>query len=118
MALSSDVAFDIASASICAVLILVRCGYRIMARCKSHEFCHRTWHVDDAYMAFALIPLMGRTFCISWSFILNPHHQHIAATQEEATRQGITLQKLEENLILSYKLLIPGRLGYALLYAP
>lgn len=116
MALSPDVAFDIASASICAVLILVRCGYRIMARCKSHEFCHRTWHVDDAYMAFALIPLFGRTFCISWSFILNPHHQHIAATQEEATRQGITLQRLEDNLILSYKLLIPGRLGYALLY--
>lgn len=66
-------------------------------------------------MAFALIPLIGRTFCISWSFILNPHHQHIAATQAEATKQGLTMDELEERLILSYKLLIPGRLGYTLL---
>lgn len=67
-------------------------------------------------MAFALVPLVGRTFCISWSFILNPHQQHVEATQEEAAKQGLTLEQWEKNLILSYKLLIPGRLGYTLLY--
>lgn len=117
MSVSSDVAFDIASACICAILILVRCGYRLLSRCKVHESCHRTWHVDDAYMAFALLPLVGRTSCITYSFVLNPDHIYGPATEEEAAIRGVSVAQLQHDFVLSYKLLIPGRICYALLYA-
>lgn len=116
MSLSPDVTFAIASASICAALIVVRCAYRLLSRCNAHAACPRTWHADDAYMAFSLIPLVGRTWCIAVSFVLNPNHAHARATVAEAAAQGLTVAQLEANYVTSYKLLIGGRIGYALLY--
>ncbi|KAK2051870.1 hypothetical protein LY76DRAFT_610285 [Colletotrichum caudatum] len=109
-----DVAFDVVTAGICAVLILVRCGYRLFWRCRVHASCHRKWHVDDAYMAFALVPLIGRTTCISVSFILDPTHTYGPATEGEAAARGLTVEKLEEYYVISHKLLIPARIFYAL----
>ncbi|KAM5349007.1 hypothetical protein ACJ41O_008830 [Fusarium nematophilum] len=114
MSLSPDVKFGIAVASICGALILFRCGYRLFSRCKSHASCHRTWHADDAYMAFALLPLAGRTTCIAISFILNPAQVHRAATQADAAAQNLTVAQLDENHVTAYKLLIPSRICYAL----
>ncbi|OBR05255.1 Integral membrane protein [Colletotrichum higginsianum IMI 349063] len=114
--MSADVIFDIVSATICAILILVRCGYRLFWRCRAHETCHRTWHADDAYMAFALVPLIGRTTCISVSFYLNPTHTYAHAAEEAAAARGITVESLQEYYIISHKLLIPARIFYALLY--
>ncbi|WQF85204.1 hypothetical protein CDEST_10218 [Colletotrichum destructivum] len=112
--MSSDVIFDIVSATICAILILVRCGYRLFWRCRAHETCHRTWHADDAYMAFALVPLIGRTTCISVSFYLNPTHTYARAAEEAAAARGITVESLQEYYVISHKLLIPARIFYAL----
>ncbi|KAK1673117.1 hypothetical protein BDP55DRAFT_556926 [Colletotrichum godetiae] len=112
--MSADVTFDIVTASICALLIIVRCGYRILLRCKVHDTCHRMWHVDDAYMAFALLPLIGRTTCISLSFYLNPTHTYDAATEEAAAARNLSVEKLAEYYIISHKLLIPARIFYAL----
>ncbi|KAK7440477.1 hypothetical protein Landi51_10562 [Colletotrichum acutatum] len=113
--MSADVTFDIVTASICALLIIVRCGYRILLRCKVHDTCHRMWHVDDAYMAFALLPLIGRTTCISLSFYLNPTHTYDAATEEAAAARNLNVEKLAEYYVISHKLLIPARIFYALL---
>ncbi|OLN87728.1 hypothetical protein CCHL11_05680 [Colletotrichum chlorophyti] len=112
--MSADVAFDIVTASICAALILGRCGYRLLYRCKVHGSCHRTWHVDDAYMAFALIPLVGRTACITVSFGLNPTHTYGPATEEEAAARHLDVAQLDEYYVISHKLLIPSRIFYAL----
>ncbi|KAK1990194.1 hypothetical protein LX36DRAFT_754300 [Colletotrichum falcatum] len=112
--MSADVAFDMVAASICAALILVRCGYRLLWRCRIHESCHRTWHADDAYMAFALVPLIGRTASITMSFIINPTHTYGPATEEQAAARGLTVEKLAEYYVVSHKLLIPARIFYAL----
>ncbi|KAI3554862.1 hypothetical protein CABS03_08299 [Colletotrichum abscissum] len=112
--MSADVTLDIVTASICALLIIVRCGYRILLRCKVHDTCHRMWHVDDAYMAFALLPLIGRTTCISLSFYLNPTHTYDAATEEAAAARNLSVEKLAEYYVISHKLLIPARIFYAL----
>ncbi|OHF02130.1 hypothetical protein CORC01_02709 [Colletotrichum orchidophilum] len=112
--MSADVTFDIVTASICAALIIVRCGYRILLRCKVHDTCHRMWHVDDAYMAFALLPLIGRTTCISLSFYLNPTHTYDPATEEAAAARNLSVEKLAEYYVISHKLLIPARIFYAL----
>lgn len=74
------------------------------------------WHVDDAYMAFALLPLIGRTTCISLSFYLNPTHTYDAATEEAAAARNLSVEKLAEYYVISHKLLIPARIFYALLY--
>ncbi|KAK2031670.1 hypothetical protein LX32DRAFT_584391 [Colletotrichum zoysiae] len=112
--MAMDVAFDVVTAGICAVLILVRCGYRLLWRCRVHASCHRKWHADDAYMAFALIPLIGRTTSISVSFVLDPTHAYGPATEGEAAARGLTVEKLDEYYIISHKLLIPARIFYAL----
>ncbi|KAH7120717.1 hypothetical protein EDB81DRAFT_814601 [Dactylonectria macrodidyma] len=114
MSLPSDVKFGIAVASVCGALILFRCGYRLLSHCKSHASCHRTWHADDAYMAFALLPLAGRTACIALSFVLNPAQVHRAATQADAAAENLTVAQLDENHVMAYKLLIPSRICYAL----
>ncbi|KAK1854751.1 hypothetical protein CCHR01_02562 [Colletotrichum chrysophilum] len=114
MIMSVDVTFDIVTASICAALILVRCGYRIFSRCRVHDSCHRTWHADDAYMAFAIVPLIGRTTCIAISFVLNPTHTFGLPTPEDAAAQGVSIAQLEENYVASRKLLIPSRIFYAM----
>ncbi|KAF6823337.1 integral membrane protein [Colletotrichum plurivorum] len=112
--MSADVTFDVVTASICATLILVRCGYRIFSRCRVHDSCHRTWHADDAYMAFAIVPLVGRTSCIAVSFVLNPTHTYGPATPEVAAARGISVSMLQEDYVTSHKLLIPSRIFYAL----
>lgn len=114
--MSANVTFDVVTASICAALVLVRCGYRLFSRCKTHDSCHRTWHADDAYMAFAIVPLIGRTTCIALSFVLNPTHTFDLPTPEDAALQGLTVEQLGENYIVSHKLLIPSRIFYAMLY--
>ncbi|KAH7000406.1 hypothetical protein EDB80DRAFT_723920 [Ilyonectria destructans] len=114
MSLSSDVTFDIASACVAATLILARCAYRSLFRCKLHATCHRTWRIDDLYVAMALLPLIGRTTCIAFSFVLNPTHTYEPATEAEAAAQGVSTAKLDHDRILSHKLLIPARICYAL----
>lgn len=116
MTIGPAVAFDIAVAAICSTLILVRCGYRLLSRCSVHTTCHRTWHADDAYMAFALLPLVARTTCIAMSFVLNPTHAYGPATEEEAMARGMSVDALQSIYETSHKLLIPARLMYALLY--
>ncbi|KAJ0326993.1 hypothetical protein COL922a_013535, partial [Colletotrichum nupharicola] len=115
MIMSVDVTFDIVTASICAALILIRCGYRIFSRCRVHDSCHRTCHADDAYMAFAIVPLIGRTTCIAISFVLNPTHTFGLPTPEDAAAQGVSIAQLEDNYVASRKLLIPSRIFYAML---
>jgi len=112
--MSSDVAFDLVTAGVCSALILIRCGYRLLWRCRVHASCHRTWHADDAYMAFALVPLIGRTACISVSFMLNPTHTYGPATEGQAAARGLTVEKLAEYYVVSHKLIIPARIFYAL----
>ncbi|EFQ30451.1 hypothetical protein CGRA01v4_09994 [Colletotrichum graminicola] len=112
--MSADVAFDLVTAGICATLILIRCGYRLLWRCRVHASCHRTWHADDAYMAFALVPLIGRTTCIAVSFMLNPTHTYGPATEGQAAARGLTVEKLAEYYVVSHKLVIPARIFYAL----
>ncbi|KAH6673915.1 hypothetical protein F5X68DRAFT_40765 [Plectosphaerella plurivora] len=114
MVVSPSVAFDITVAGVCALLILIRCGYRILSHCRVHTSCHRTWHADDAYMAFALLPLIARTACIAFSFILNPTHSYGPATEADAMARGISVEQLQWKYETSHKLLIPGRIMYAL----
>lgn len=115
MPLNSDVGFDIASAAICGALILSRCAYRLLFRCKVHPTCHRRWRVDDVYMALAILPLVARTTTIVMSFVLNPTHSTTPVTEEEAADAGLSVDELTSDRILSRKLLIPGRISYALL---
>lgn len=115
MGLSSDVSFDIASAAICGVLIVCRCLYRLLFTCKLHPTCHRRWRVDDAYMALALVPLVSRTVTIVTSFLLNPEHSSSPPTEEEAAARGLSVDQLAADRVVSRKLLIPGRISYALL---
>ncbi|KAM5358612.1 hypothetical protein ACJZ2D_015129 [Fusarium nematophilum] len=114
MALSPDVIFDIASACVCAALIVARCVYRVLFRCKLHPTCHRTWRIDDFYMTIAMLPLVGRATCISLSFVLNPSHTYEPATDAEALARGVSVDIINNERILSHKLLIPGRICYAL----
>jgi hypothetical protein len=95
--LDGEITSVIVFTSISGVLILFRCCYRLLSICKIHTICHRTWHSDDAWMAFAILPLAGRCACIVESFIFD----HNAADLEG--------QKLGR------KLQIPARIFYALL---
>ena len=110
MALSSDTKFDIAVASVCAALIITRCAYRIIFRCHRHATCHRRWRIDDAYMAFALLPLAGRTATIVMSFVLNPEHDN-----EPAVTNARAAVQETFDAETSYKLVLPARICYALL---
>jgi hypothetical protein len=85
------------SAGICLALIFVRCGYRMLRNCKVHTTCHRTWHADDAWMAFSLIPLAARSVTIALSFSLAEK------------------SKNHHDYVVSRKLLIVSRLTYAFL---
>ncbi|KND91147.1 hypothetical protein TOPH_04081 [Tolypocladium ophioglossoides CBS 100239] len=115
MTLSPPVAFHIASGSICASLILLRSLYRVLFRCRvHHQSCYRRWRLDDTYMALALLPLAGRTACISLSFMLNPSETTAPATAAEAAAQNMLVAQLDVNRIVSLKLHLPGRIFYAL----
>lgn len=81
----------------CLVLILFRCVYRLLKNCKIHTSCHRNWHQDDLYMAIAIVPLVGRAISIGLYCVLS----RPSATPEQT--------------MLAMKLLLPGRLCYALL---
>ncbi|KDN67438.1 hypothetical protein CSUB01_06454 [Colletotrichum sublineola] len=67
-------------------------------------------------MAFALVPLISRTTCISLSFILNPTQTYGPALEKDAAARDLTVEKLAEYYVISKKLLIPARIFYALLY--
>ncbi|KAI9148147.1 hypothetical protein HJFPF1_11971 [Paramyrothecium foliicola] len=114
MALTADLHFDIASAAICATLILTRCAYRLFFRCRVHTSCHRQWRIDDAYMAFALLPLLGRTSTIITNFILDPNQSSAPPTPAEAAAVGLSLEEFTNNRITARKLIIPARICYAL----
>lgn len=117
MSISPGVAFHIASGCICASLILLRCLYRALVRCRVHESCYRRWRLDDTYMALALLPLAGRTVGVSLSFALNPSETAEPATAAQAAAQDMTVAQLDRDRVLSLKLHLPGRVLYALLYA-
>ncbi|KAF4448081.1 hypothetical protein F53441_8473 [Fusarium austroafricanum] len=114
MASSSDAALTVASTSICAALIFARCMYRLVFRCHIHRTCHRKWRIDDFYMTIAILPLIGRAVCILWSFTLNPNHTYDPATEVEAAIWGESVSELDGDRELSFKLLIPARIFYAL----
>ncbi|KAH7305180.1 hypothetical protein B0I35DRAFT_113795 [Stachybotrys elegans] len=117
MPLSASVVFDIVSATLCAALILTRCAYRLLFRCKTHTTCHRRWRIDDAYMALALIPLIGRTATITMNFTLNPTQASTPVTEAQAAEAGMTVEALTSNRIDAFKLIIAARICYALLLA-
>ncbi|KAH7140916.1 hypothetical protein EDB81DRAFT_67651 [Dactylonectria macrodidyma] len=114
MALPPHVSLLISCASVCSILILTRCAYRVLCRCKRHPQCHRQWQVDDTYMAFALLPLITRSVLMAWSFSLNPDMTHSPATSQEASNARKTTEELDFDRELALKLLIPVRITYAL----
>ncbi|KAH8596211.1 hypothetical protein B0O99DRAFT_621274 [Bisporella sp. PMI_857] len=90
--------------TICFVLIALRTIYRLTRRCEVHAKCYRKWHVDDLWMALSFLPLLGRAFTIAWSNAL-------ADTQSLAHK---SLAEQHSDKVLSSKLLIGGRIFYAL----
>merc|ERR1712000_30526 len=67
-------------------------------------------------MAFALLPLAARTGCIIMSFLLSPSHTHDLPTEQDAADVGMSVDELRQARIVALKLLIGGRLSYALLW--
>merc|ERR1712000_664122 len=65
-------------------------------------------------MAFALLPLAARTGCIIMSFLLSPSHTHDLPTEQDAADVGMSVDELRQARIVALKLLIGGRLSYAL----
>lgn len=114
MSLPSNVRFEAASGIVCACLILVRCAYRLFFPCRFHKSCHRQWRPEDAYMTFALVPLVVRTVTIALCFTLNPTQSAAPVTAEEAAALGRSVGQLTHERIVARKLLIPSRLSYAL----
>ncbi|KAH7136349.1 hypothetical protein EDB81DRAFT_870497 [Dactylonectria macrodidyma] len=112
MAVASEHVFGVIAGAVCGSLILFRCGYRLFSRCRTHPDCHRTWHADDAYMAFAIVPLVARTTIIYFSFNLNPDQTFGLPTESDAAAQGISTAQLEEKYVLSHMLLLPARVSY------
>jgi hypothetical protein len=66
-------------------------------------------------MAFALIPLLGRTVTITMNFIFNPSQLSTPVTEAEAAEAGMTVEEMTMNRIDAFKLVIAARIGYALL---
>ncbi|KAH7228384.1 hypothetical protein B0J15DRAFT_456698 [Fusarium solani] len=102
--------FDVIVCAVCGLLILFRCGYRLLSRCTIHSECHRKWHADDAYMAFAIVPLAARTTVIYLSFMLNPTQTFGLPVESDAS--SVSIAQLEENYIISHKLLLAARASY------
>ena len=108
--------FDIATAVVCGTLILTRCAYRVFFRCTVHPTCHRRWRIDDVYMALAILPLTLRTATIVTSFVLNPTQSSRPVAEDEvAASDGMSWEEMTADRVLARKLLLPGRIGYALL---
>ncbi|KAK2739660.1 hypothetical protein FQN57_006493 [Myotisia sp. PD_48] len=82
-------------AAICVVQIIFRSLYRIFGSLKLFPTIQHRWHADDSWMAFSLIPLILRTTCMCWIFSLD---------------KPLSI----EDQSLSQKLVIGGRLTYAL----
>ncbi|KAH6873860.1 hypothetical protein B0T10DRAFT_533239 [Thelonectria olida] len=112
MALAPERVLGVVVGAVCGSLIFFRCGYRLLSRCRIHPDCHRTWHADDAYMAFAIVPLAARTTVIYLSFQLNPIQTFGLPTESDAAARGISVAQLEEKYIMSHKLLLPARVSY------
>ncbi|KAK2786647.1 hypothetical protein FQN53_006351 [Emmonsiellopsis sp. PD_33] len=85
----------VASATICALQIFFRCGYRILAKCDMINSPNRSWGADDSWMAFAFIPLICRSLCMIKVF-------------------GLIQSPSIEDHVLAQKLVLPGRIFYAL----
>lgn len=114
MALSSDLIFHIVATALCAALILFRCAYRALVRCHVHKTCHRHWRRDDTIMAFALLPLIGRAVTILYSYVLDPAQSMSPVSVQEAIAAGLSVEDMTARRVLARKLLIPGRICYAL----
>lgn len=116
MALPTHIQLLVACASICATLILARCIYRVLFRCKrhSHYHCYRRWQLDDTYMAMALLPVISRTILMSWAFSLNPQMVHNSVSSKEAAEAGTTIEKIDSNRELAFKLMFAVYFSYAL----
>jgi hypothetical protein len=72
----------IVTTTIPLALITFRLAYRALCRCDLHVSCHRTWRLDDAYMAFAILPLLARAACL-WKYdvvMKTPQHVRIGET--------------------------------------
>lgn len=94
---TSEVSQIAIAAAICALQIVFRSVYRILGSLKLFPAIQQRWHADDSWMAFSLVPLIVRTVCMTLIFSLDT---------PLSTTDGVLKQKL----------LIPGRLTYALLY--
>lgn len=94
---NSEIAQIAIAAVLCAFQIVFRCVYRILGSSKAFPAIQQRWHADDSWMAFALVPLIARTICMTLIFSLDKP----VSTKDQ---------------ILEQKLVIPGRLTYALLY--
>ncbi|KLJ09353.1 hypothetical protein EMPG_15216 [Blastomyces silverae] len=84
---------------ICAALgalqILFRCGYRLLVKCGVIKSSNRSWGPDDSWMAFALLPLICRTVSMIKVF-------------------GLRLSPSIDDQVVSQKLILVGRVFYAL----
>ncbi|EEQ84195.2 uncharacterized protein BDCG_01000 [Blastomyces dermatitidis ER-3] len=84
---------------ICAALsslqILFRCGYRLLVKCGVIKSSNRSWGPDDSWMTFALLPLICRTVAMIRVF-------------------GLRLSPSIDDQVLSQKLILVGRVFYAL----
>ncbi|KAL7759238.1 hypothetical protein ACKLNR_009328 [Fusarium oxysporum f. sp. zingiberi] len=112
MALAPVHVLDIVVGAVCGSLIIFRCGYRLISHCRIHPNCHRKWHADDAYMAFAIVPLSAQITIIYFSFLLNPLQTFGEATESDAATRGVSIAQLEEDYITSRKLLLSARVSY------
>jgi hypothetical protein len=101
--MSVEIIHVITTSAICFIFILLRTAYRLLYRCRVHTNCHRKWHVDDLWMAFSILPLVGRALCIAWSNSLLGQDAGVSAAEKYSAK------------MLSNKLLIPGRVFYVLL---
>jgi len=100
---SSDIVQVATISSICFLCIATRTTYRIACQCTIHPRCHRTWHADDVWVAISFLPLVGRGVCIAWSNTLQGNLDELPASEKQAA------------VMLLSKLLLPGRIFYALL---
>lgn len=67
-------------------------------------------------MTLALLPIIARTILMSWSFYLNPNTTHDPATADGVIKARHTAEEIDHHRELALKLLLPGRISYALLY--
>ncbi|PGH37085.1 hypothetical protein GX50_00068 [[Emmonsia] crescens] len=92
---TSEATQIVVSAALCSLQILFRCCYRLLAKCDMIKSSNRSWGSDDSWMAFALLPLICRSVAMIKVFSLR-------------------LSPSIEDQVLSQKLILVGRVFYAL----